>query len=361
MEPPGGFMRCACMTDDSQSQRALQPNRGRNAVTPGAIPWRGWKDIVYRLYVGFNENRILLTAAGVSFFLLLALAPSLSLFVSLYGLLNNPAGVVEQLNLLIGIVPDGGLDIVREQLVRLTTQDERSLGITLLVSLAIALWGAGAGIKALFEAMNVVYGEQEKRNFFAVNLLALIFLLGGLVLTIVMLSVVLVLPVVLSLLSLSRYDGLVQLGAYAIMLLFLLLAVSALYRWGPSRQEARWRWVTPGSAFAALGIMAASALFSWYAANFSNYSATYGSLGAVVGMLTWIWLSVTIIILGGSLNSEIEHQTAEDSTTGAAQPLGERGAFVADTVGQRWPARGGGTVSEAPAAEQPPEPTGSAT
>ena len=341
------------MSDDSQHQRAQQVDRGRNAFSPSAIPWRGWKDIAYRLFVGFNENRVLLTAAGVTFFILLALAPALSLFVTLYGLLNNPASVVKQLNLLNGVIPESGLDIVRDQLVRLTSQDQRSLGITLLVSLAIALWGAGAGIKALFEAMNVVYGEQEKRNFFKVNLLALIFLLGGLILTIVMLSVVLVLPVGLSLLSLSRYDGLVQLAAYAIMLLFLLLAVSALYRWGPSREEASWRWVTPGSAFAALGIMAASALFSWYAANFSNYSATYGSLGAVVGMLTWIWLSVTIVILGGALNSEIEHQTAEDSTTGAALPLGERGAFVADTVGERWPARGGSTTPDVPVEERP--------
>ncbi|MGV8831667.1 MAG: YihY/virulence factor BrkB family protein [Devosia sp.] len=341
------------MTDDSQRQRAQQPNRGRNAFTPGAIPWRGWKDIAYRLVVGFNDNRVLLTAAGVTFFLLLALAPSLSLFVALYSMLNNPGSVVQQLGLLDGVIPNSGLDIVREQLVRLTSQDERSLGITLLISLGGALWGAGAGIKALFEAMNVVYGEQENRNFFKVNLLALIFLLGGLLLTIVMVSVVLVLPIVLSLLSLSRYDGLVQLGAYAILLLFLLLAVSALYRWGPSREEASWRWVTPGSAFAALGIMAASALFSWYAANFTNYSATYGSLGAIVAMLTWVWLSVTIVILGGALNSEIEHQTAEDSTTGTAQPIGQRGAFVADTVGERWPAHGGTIRPDVPTDEQP--------
>jgi membrane protein len=347
-------MRWVVMTQTSQQDRARQPNRGRDALTPASMPWRGWKDIVYRLVVGFNENRILLTAAGVTYFLLLALAPSLSLFVTLYGLLNDATGVVEQLNLLTGVVPDGALDIIRDQLVRLTSQDDRSLGITLLVSLSVALWGAGAGIKALFEAMNVVYGEQEKRNFFAVNLLALIFILGGLVLTSVMVSVVLVLPVVLSLLSLSRFDGLVQMGAYFVLLVFLLLALSAIYRWGPSRQEARWRWVTPGSAFAALGIMAASLLFSWYAANFSNYSATYGSLGAVMGMLTWIWLSVTIVILGGSLNSEIEHQTTTDSTTGAVRPIGERGAFVADTVGERWPARGGNAGGDVPDDERPP-------
>jgi membrane protein len=348
-------MRWVSMSHDTQHQRARQPNRGRQASTPRAMPWRGWKDIAYRLIVGFNENRVLLTAAGVTYFLLLALAPSLSLFVTLYGLLNDATSVVEQLNLLTGVVPDGALDIIRDQLVRLTSQDDRSLGITLIVSLSVALWGAGAGIKALFEAMNVVYGEQEKRNFFAINLLALVFILGGLILASIMLSVVLILPVVLSLLSLSRFDGLVQLGAYAVMLVFLLLALSAIYRWGPSRQEARWRWITPGSLFAALGIIAASLLFSWYAANFSNYSATYGSLGAVMGMLTWIWLSVTIVILGGSLNSEIEHQTTQDSTTGTAMPIGDRGAFVADTVGERWPAKGGSGGTDVPAAERPPQ------
>lgn len=347
-------MRYAAMIEHSQHQRARQHHRGRQATGPGAIPWRGWKDIAYRLVVGFNDNRVPLTAAGVTYFLLLALVPSLSLFVMAYGLLNDATSVVKQLNLLAGIVPDGGLDIIREQLVRLTSQDDRSLGITLLLSLGIALWSAGASIKALFEAMNVVYGEQEKRNLLAINVLALIFILGGLVLTIIMLSVVLVLPVLLSLLWLSRSEWLVQLGGYAVLLVFLLLAISALYRWGPSRQEARWRWITPGSLFAALAILSTSALFSWYAANISHYSATYGSLSAVVGMLTWMWLSITIVILGGSLNSEIEHQTAKDSTTGTAMPIGQRGAFVADTVGERWPARGG-TTPTVPPQERPPD------
>ena len=342
------------MTQTSNAERAAQPDRGRHADNPTAMPRHAWKDIAYRLYVGFNENRVLLTAAGVTFFMLLALVPSLSLFVTIYGLTNDADSVVEQLSLLNGIVPQGGLEIIRDQLTRLTDQDGRSLGITLIISLGAALWGAGAGIKGLFEAMNVVYGEQEKRNFFVVNLQALIFILGGLVLASIMLSAVLVLPVILSVLYLSRFEGLVQLGAYAVMLIFLLLALSALYRWGPSRRDARWRWITPGSLFSAVGIMIASLLFSWYAANFSNYSATYGSLGALMGMLFWIWLSVIIVILGGSLNSEIEHQTTMDSTTGDTLPIGERGAFVADTIGERWPARGGNSGGIVPPDELPP-------
>lgn len=345
-------MRCSVMPTPTQEIRAIQKNRGRNATAPNAIPMRGWTDIAYRLFVGFGQNRIMLTAAGVTYFLLLALVPSLSLFVTSYGLLNNPAGVVDQLNLLNGLVPAGGLDIIREQLVRLTSQDDRSLGITLVVSLAVALWGAGAGIKALFEAMNVVYGETEKRNFFVINALALVFILGGLIMLVLMLAVVLVLPVVLSLFSLGRYDWAVQLGGYGVMLACLSIALSAIYRWGPSRAEARWRWITPGSLFATLGILIMSAAFSWYAANFSNYSATYGSLGALIGFLTWMWLSVTIVILGAALNSEIEHQTTVDSTTGNPRPIGERGAYVADTVGGRWPAQGGEVAEGRPESEE---------
>jgi membrane protein len=144
----------------------------------------------------------------------------------------------------------------------------------------------------------------------------------------------------------------VRVGSYGVMMLSLIIALSAIYRWGPSRAEARWRWITPGSLFATFGIVAMSAGFSWYAANFSNYNATYGSLGALIGLLSWIWLSVTIVILGAALNSEIEHQTTVDSTTGAPRPMGARGAYVADTVGGRWPAKGGEAAKGRPASEE---------
>lgn len=325
------------MSKGSKTKHAKRPDRGRRAETPSAIPWRGWRDVAYRLFVGFNENRTLLTAAGVTFFMLFALVPSLSLFVSSYGLLNDPASVIEQLNLLEGVVPADGLEIIREQLVRLTSQTNSSLGFALLISLALALWGAGAGIKAFFEAMNIVYGEREKRSFIRINLLALAFVFGALLMLVVMLGAVLVMPILLHYLALGQFEWLVRVGTYGIMLASLVFALSAIYRWGPSRTEARWRWITPGSLFATFGIMVMSAGFSWYAANFSNYNATYGSLGALIGLLTWIWFSVTIAILGGALNSELEHQTAVDSTTGTPQPIGDRGAYVADTLGKRWP------------------------
>jgi membrane protein len=331
--------------------RIRELNRGRRARSPLGIPWRGWKDILYRLFIGFGRNRILLTAAGVTYFLLFALVPSLSLLVTSYGLSNDPAGVINQLSVLEGIVPDSGLDIIREQLVRLTSQTTRTLGITFLISLCVAAWGASAGVKALFDAMNVVYGESEKRNFLWLNLQALIFVGAAVIMLLILIAVMVLVPVVLHFFTLGRFEWLVPTGAYLIMMISLMLTLTAIYRWGPSREPARWRWITPGCIFATLGIMAMSAGYSWYAANFSNYDATYGSLGALIGFLTWMWLSVTIIILGGALNSEIEHQTEVDSTVGPERALGERGAFVADSVGDRWPAHGG-EAADTPAARE---------
>lgn len=328
------------MEANMRVQRTEQKGRGRSASSPLAIPLRGWLDIAYRIYRSFNENHLLLTSAGVTFFMLFALVPSLSLFVTLYGMFNNPETVLDQLNLLNGVVPPGGLQILQDQLNRLATQSDHTLGITLVVSLLVAIWGAGAGIRALFQAMNVVYGETEKRNFLLINLLALAFIFGGLIIMSVMLTTVLIIPVVLAFLPfIGAWGWLVRIGAYAIMLLALFLALGVLYRFGPSRRDAKWHWISPGSIFGVLGITIVSVVFSWYAANFANYNATYGSLGALIGMLTWMWISLTIVILGGAVNSEIEHQTSADSTIGPDQPIGDRGAYVADSVGDRWPAR----------------------
>ncbi len=343
------------MTDHTQDIRVAQKNRGREAKSPLAIPPKGWKDIAYRVGIGIFENRILLTAAGVTFYMLLGMVPSLSLFVTLYGLFTDASSVIGQLDLLRGFVPASGMGIIEDQLMRLTEQNNNSLGITLIVSFIGIIWGAGSGIRALFEAMNVVYGEKEKRNFFQINLLALGFIFGGVIMISLMLTTVLVIPIILSAFYIG-FGWLVQLGSYVVMILALIVGLAALYRWGPSRREAKWRWITPGSIFAIVFVGLISLLFSWYVANFGNYNATYGSLGALIALLTWIWISMTIVILGGSINSEIEHQTARDSTTGKFEkPLGRRGAYVADTVGGRWPASGGSTPDPHEGEQDPPE------
>jgi membrane protein len=326
------------MSQAKSQEFAGQSGRGRAADTPTEIPPPGWKDIVWRLYRAITEDRILLTAAGVTFYMTLALVPTLAAFVSIYGLFNNRATVIDQVNLLSGIVPSGGLEIIRDQLTRLTSESEGTLSITLLGSLAIALWSASAGVKALFEAMNVAYHEEEKRSFIKLTLLALVFTLGGAFAAILVLAAVVVVPNVLALLPAEAgLEWTIKLSSYVIMLVAVLVGIAALYRWGPSREEAKWRWITPGAILSVLALGVTSFLFSWYVSNFGNYNATYGSLGAMIGFLTWIWISVTVVIIGAELNSEIEHQTTRDSTTGAELPMGERGAYMADNVGKVWP------------------------
>jgi membrane protein len=306
---------------------------GQEANTPTEIPPLGWRDIAWRVLHEVVEDRVTLIAAGVTYYLLLALVPSLAVIVSVYGLFNDRATVLHHVSLLAGILPPGGMDIITDQLTRLTSTPNTTLSVTLVFSLVVALWSSSAGINSLFEAMNIAYDEAEKRNYFVRTATALGFTLGALVAAAVFLATVVVIPLVFEALYLPKgLEWLILIASYLLMLGLTFLGVSALYRWGPSRREAKWRWVSPGAIFTVVCVAIVSLLFSWYASTFANYSATYGSLGALVGMLTWIWLSVIILITGAELNSEAEHQTARDSTVGRPKALGRRGAYMADHV-----------------------------
>lgn len=305
---------------------------GRHANAPWHIPLSGWKEIIFRVVSDFLENRILLTAAGVTFFVLLSLVPTLSAVVTLYGLFNDSNSVLNHIQLLSGFMPPSALDLLNDQLTRLISASNDSLGWTFLLSLVIALWSASAGVKALFEAMNVAYKEKERRSFIAVNALGLFFTFAGAIVTVVVLTVVLVMPAVLQFFPAFGLDWAVRLGSYAVMLATLAFMVSAFYRWGPSRRQAKWRWIMPGVLISLVLLAATSVGFSWYVTNFPQHNAASGSLGAVIGLMTWIWLSSTIVIVGAVLNASIELQTGRDSTLGPARPLGSRGAYVADTI-----------------------------
>ena len=326
------------MTTDGNELYARQRGRGREADAPSEIPPAGWKDIAWRLYRAVGEDHILLTAAGVTFYVLLALVPSLSAFVAIYGLFNDSASVLDQVQLLQGLVPSSVLEILRDQLTRLTSESNQKLGLTLIFSLAIALWSASAGARAMFEAMNVAYHEKERRSFLQFNGLALLFTFAGALGAVLVLTAVVILPALLALLPVGAgLEWTVRSASYLVMLLVITLGISALYRWGPSREQAKWRWITPGAVFAVVVLGITSVTFSWYVTNFGNNDATYGSLSAVIGLMTWLWISTTLVILGAEINSEIEHQTARDSTTGEEMPMGERGAHMADNVGRVWP------------------------
>ena len=308
-------------------------------------------DIVVRTFKEVGKDRVPLIAAGVTYFLLLALFPSLTAVISIYGLVVDQATVQEHVGKLAGFLPEGGRALIEEQLSRFVQQDAPTLGVALAISLGLALWSSSSGVKSLFQAMNVAYGEEEKRGFFKLNLMALLFTLGGVVTALLMIGAVLATPVVLGLLGLgSGAELLVQIGAYAIVALVVALGLAVLYRFGPSRDPAKWRWITPGAVLALIVITAVSALFSWYASNFAHYEKTYGSLGGLIGFLSWVWICVTVVIVGAELNAETERQTAKDSTVGAAAPLGQRNAAVADDV-----ASGAGIAGGMDAADRSPE------
>jgi membrane protein len=309
--------------------------RGRGASKPSDIPAEGWKDILWRVYANISEHRVVSIAAGVTFFVLSAIFPAIAALVAIYGLVADPATIGQHLNDLSSVMPGGATEIIGDQLRRLTSQPSSKLGFALLAGVGISLWSANAGMKALFDALNVVYGEKEKRSFIKLNLVSLAFTLGSILLLMVAVSAIAVLPAMLGYLGLSNAaEWLIEIGKWPVLLLFVAAAISLVYREGPSRKKPQWRWVTWGSGFAGIAWLIVSILFSWYASHFGSYNKTYGSLGAAIGFMTWMWLSFVVILLGAELDAEMEHQTARDTTTGTPRPLGQRGAWVADTVGQ---------------------------
>jgi membrane protein len=318
-----------------QHARAREPGRGRHAETPWQIPWKGWKDIFWRTYQQTGEDRLLAVAAGVVFYGLLAIFPALTAVVSLYGLFASPTAIGDHLSLAAGLLPQGTVDILREQIGHLTSGSGAKLGFGFVIGLAVALWSANSGMKAIMDALNVVYEEKEKRGFIQLNLVSLAFTLAAIGAVLLALGAVVVLPIVLNFLGLPNVtDLLMRLARWPLLLTLIIIGLAVLYRYGPSRRQPRWHWISVGSVIAAVAWLVSSALLSWYLASFANYNATYGSLGAGIGMMMWMWISSIVILFGAELNSEIEHQTARDSTLDGPRPLGTRGAVMADTLGK---------------------------
>jgi membrane protein len=308
---------------------------GRFAHGPGQIPTAGWKDILFRTYQQINEDRLLATAAGVVFYGLLAIFPAITALVSSYGLFADPSTVAGHLRGLAVLLPEGSFSIVQDQIGRVLAKQNTTLGLTFIFGLVLAIWSANAGMKAVLDALNVVYEEKEKRGFLKLNLVSIAFTVASLISILFMIGAVIAVPLLLTRLGLAeRAEFIIRFGRWPVLLLFVLSGLAILYRYGPSRATARWQWLSVGAIVAAVLWLAGSALLSWYLSNYANYTATYGSLGAAIGLMTWMWMSAIIVLCGAELNSEIEHRTTVDSTEGRDKPLGARGATMADTVGK---------------------------
>lgn len=305
------------------------------AAGPSGILRSEWNGIFWSIYQNVSDHRIVAIAAGVTFYALLAIFPGIAALVALYGLFADPSTISKHLTGLSSFLPAGAIDVIGGQLQRLTEQGNTKLGFTFLLSLAISIWSANAGVKALFDAVNIVYNEPEKRSFIKLNAVSLAFTCGALLFMLLALVALVVLPLMVDYLGLAdAAQWGVAPGKWPVLLLAIAVAVAMIYRYGPSRETAQWRWLTWGSALAAIGWVVVSLLFSWYAAHFGSYNKTYGSLGAVIGFMTWMWLSSIVILLGAELNAVMEHHTACDTTGGSRASKGVRRARMEDGVGR---------------------------
>jgi membrane protein len=310
--------------------------RGRTAEQPSDLPAAGWRDILWRVWAEMTEDDLSLVAAGVAFYGLLAMFPGIAAAVSMYGLIVDPQTVGQQMSDMGQVLPQEARGIIEEQLTRVTSSGSTALGLGAIVGLLLALWSANKGTQALISALNIVYDEREKRGFIWLNLISLALTLGIILFLIVCLAAIAALPALIG--SLGLPELVQQLATslhWPILGIAFMIALAALYRYAPSRNEPRWQWVSWGAVLATIVWLIGCGLFSWYVSNFGSYNETYGSLGAVAVLMMWLWLSALIVLLGAELNAEMEHQTERDTTRGSDKPIGRRGAYVADTVGEQ--------------------------
>lgn len=314
--------------------RATEAGRGREASEPLAIPARGWRDIAWRIILSIPQDRVFATAGGVAFFTLMAIFPAIAVVVSLYGIFTDARTIADHLALLAGILPEGVLGLIRDQIALIASKQTKTLSFAFTIGFGTALWSANSGMGALFDSLNVVYGERERRHPVVFYGTTFLFTIGAVVFVLLAVAGVVVLPVALNFVGVSLpSETILRVIRWPILLTVVMIGLSAVYRFGPSRSAPQWKWVSLGSVAASLMWIATSMGFSWYVASFDSYNRVYGSLGAGVGFMVWIWISVVIVLIGAELNAEMEHQTARDTTTGPERPLGDRGATVADHVG----------------------------
>jgi membrane protein len=306
---------------------------GRLASRPARFSRGAWRRILGRVWLGIGRDHLSIVAAGVGFFGVLAIFPAIAALIAIYGLVADPSQVTSSLQAVKPLLPPDVFAMIEDQVEQLVTADQGKLGLATFVSIALALWSARAGVTALMEGLNIVYNETDTRNIVVQYLVSLALTLVLILVTIVALLAVVAVP---ALLHFSDFGWLGRVLAQVTPLLILGLAVvfviGGLYRYGPHRARARKRWVSPGAIIATAGWVLVSLALSVYVSRFADFNQTYGSLGAIVGLLFWVYASAFVALIGAEINAQMELQTEQDTTTGPAQPMGQRGAYVADHV-----------------------------
>jgi membrane protein len=290
------------------------------------VIWRAWGEV--------GDANLFLVAGGVTYAVLLALFPGLAALIALYGLVLDPSQIEQQVAALSGVLPEQTQQLLVDELHKLAAASNSMLGLSAIVGLLIAIWSASRGMSGTITALNIAYEEKEGRGFIKLNLVAvaltLIFMVGGLL----VIALIAGAPAAVELVSAAAANKwLVLVLEWPLLIIVVMVGLAVLYRYAPDRAKPQWRWVSPGAIVATTLWVVASVGFTIYVANFNSYDKTYGSLGGVVILLTWLYLSALMVLFGAAINAQSEKQTRKDSTDGPPARMGERQARAADVLG----------------------------
>ncbi len=325
------------------SNVAGEDARGRKAKRPTEIPARGWLDVGWRAAKRFSDDNVTLVAGGLAMYALLSVFPALAAMVSIYGMFATPGDVVMQMSAFAGVLPPGVWDIFNTELQSIAKTGQSTLTIAAVLGLVVALWSARSAMSSLMTATNIAYREREKRGFIRQTLLSLAFTAGAILGFLMMLMLGVAIPLAVASFGAEDWTkAAVSVLRVALLWVVMVVGLAVVYRYAPAREHARWHWVTTGSLIAATLWLGASAVFAFYVTNFAGYAKTYGALGGIVVLLMWFFISSIVVVVGAQINAEMERQTVKDTTVLQNAPLGQRGAFAADTVG---PAAGSGRAA----------------
>ncbi|MFP4317183.1 MAG: YihY/virulence factor BrkB family protein [Desulfovibrionales bacterium] len=312
-----------------------EQSRGRKASSPKQIPKAGWKDILVRTKGEVGRDNLSIVSAGVAFYALLAIFPAIGAMVSIYGLVADPGEIQQQISALSGVLPEQAMSILQNQLSRVASGAGGALSLGALFGILLALWSAAKGMKALITGLNIVYDEEDERGFVKLNAIALLLTLGAIIFAIIALGFIVAVPALLGTVGLSDVARiLTRILRWPLLAVFVIIGLALLYRYAPDRSKPKFRWVSWGAVVATLLWILVSVLFSLYVTYAGSYNETYGSIGAVIILLMWFYITAFAVLFGAELNAEMEHQTGRDTTSGSPEPMGARGAHVADTRGE---------------------------
>ena len=278
------------------------------AALASQITLLGWAHIGRRVFLSIFKHRLLTTSGGVAFFAMLAIFPALATIVSLYSLFADPHAIPERVALLAGVVPTSVIDLIKDEIQSLAARNISTLSTAFLIGLLVSIWSANSGVSALFDALNLVHDETEERSLLQFYATSFAMTLGAVAYMLV--ASVGIMPIAFKSLGLGEnIERLEALIRWPATLLLAVIWLSVVYRVGPSRSNAKWRWVTWGSGFAAILLVAASMALTWYVREFNSYDRMYGSFGALVGFMTWLWISVVLVLLGAEVDAAIESKS----------------------------------------------------